>query len=128
VLNDSGAKAWRHTTICRQSDTEILPLVGLITKFYESRNLHASFLFNRAIDGVSFPKSPRRPGLSSFLSGQKSMPLMPPPPAGTVGACLFGNSATIASVVIRRPATQGRNKAGASSAEFGSKSRYVLHG
>ncbi len=41
VLNDSGAKAWRHTTICRQSDTdicrqsdtEILPLVGLITKF-----------------------------------------------------------------------------------------------
>jgi hypothetical protein len=39
ALDDAGAKAWRHTTVCRQSDTEIMPLVGLITKFASSPGL-----------------------------------------------------------------------------------------
>src|SRR5712691_11965641 len=48
------------------------------------------------------------PGLSYFLPGprgQKSMPPMPPPPGIAGAAFFFGTSATIASVVMRRPAT-----------------------
>ena len=38
---------------------------------------------------------------------QKSIPPMPPPgPPGIARLCFFGNSATIASVVISRPAME----------------------
>ena len=39
-------------------------------------------------------------------AGQKSMPPMPPPGIAGAGASFFGASATMASVVIRRPATE----------------------
>src|SRR5947209_2370873 len=53
----------------------------------------------------------KKPGLAPGLrvvaadrADQKSMP--PPPGIAGAGACFFGTSATIASVVIRRPATE----------------------
>ena len=50
------------------------------------------------------PQSDGRPsGLPIF--DQKSMPPMPPPPGIAGGASFFGSSATIASVVMSRPAT-----------------------
>ena len=48
------------------------------------------------------------PVRNTAASAQKSMPPMPPmpPPPGIAGAAsFFGASATIASVVINRPAT-----------------------
>src|SRR5262249_43588020 len=57
-----------------------------------------------ATDSTKSPGS--RPGfllLWLIAADQKSMP--PPPGIAGAGACFFGTSATIASVVIRRPAT-----------------------
>jgi hypothetical protein len=49
----------------------------------------------------------RAPSFSEDAEDQKSMPPIPPPPGGIAGACcFFGTSATIASVVTRRPATE----------------------
>jgi hypothetical protein len=50
-----------------------------------------------------------RPSLFSMINRapQKSIPPMPPPgPPGIAGLCFFGTSATIASVVISRPAME----------------------
>jgi len=47
------------------------------------------------------------PSLFSMIdrAPQKSMPPIPPP-GGIAGLCFFGSSATIASVVISRPAME----------------------
>ena len=80
-------------------------LESLVDIIVTNENLHASFLFNRSIDGCQLSKKGRGvPGPSSVLIGQKSMPPMPPP--GIAVLCFLGTSATIASVVMSRPATE----------------------
>jgi hypothetical protein len=69
-----------------------------------------------AVPGSCVASSPlielaRQPKRSRGDASQKSMPPIPPPmpppgPPGIAGLCFFGSSATIASVVIRRPAME----------------------
>src|SRR4029077_12278814 len=70
----------------------------------------------QAFCGTCFRLDGKRPGREPgpwhwCVAGgrdQKSIPPIPPPgpPGGMAGGCFFGTSATIASVVIRRPATE----------------------